>query len=192
MFNRSMKPRRQLTTLGLLAILLLANSLTAQDGPAQEIVQANQTQRQTMALAMQKAARGAGVAILSDNLIIGSRNDVLIVSAPIDGVSRLADGELDRGAKLMFVFVSLPEGDGSAVPRGFYTVNLVRHRTQRGVWLAQLLDAKGVVVRELVATVATGDDPLPEGKIVVSINISKSHFSIDIHFKRKSIEVSFE
>ncbi len=183
------RPRPQLTTLGLLAILGLASSLVAQDA-GQEIVDANQNLRQRVTATMAKASRAAGVAILPDNLVIGSRNDVLVVSAPIDGVSKLADGELERGAKLMFVFISPPEGIELA--RGFYTVKLIRHRTQRGAWLAQLLDAKGAVVRELGATVTTDDNPLPEGRIVVTIDISKSHFKLDIHFRRSSVEITFE
>ncbi len=173
----------------LLAILCIGSSLHGQEGPGQEIVQANQSLRQTVTAAMQKAARNTGAALLADKLVIGSRNDVLVVNAALEGVTRVTIADLEGGAPLMFVYLNLPQG--MEVARGFYTVKVMRHRTQRGAWVAQLLDAKGVVVRELGATVATGEPVLPEGKLTVSITISRQGVVIDIRFGGNAVDVAF-
>jgi hypothetical protein len=124
--------------------------------PEQQLEQANQTFRSTVASAMQEAAKLAGVTIKTDNFVAILLDDgsSVVVNAGIAGVENLTLEQLAKGADVLFVFLRVPQGSG--LPSGFYTVRFFQTpgTTQ---WKAQFRNLEGQVALETDAEVGPGD-----------------------------------
>jgi hypothetical protein len=124
--------------------------------PEQQLEQANQTFRSTVASAMQEAAKLAGVTITTDNFVAILLDDgsSVVVNAGIAGVENLTLEQLAKGADVLFVFLRPPQGSG--LPSGFYTVRFFQTpgTTQ---WKAQFRNLEGQVALETDAEVGLGD-----------------------------------
>jgi len=159
--------------------------------PEQELEQANQTFRSTVASAMQEAAKLAGVTITTDNFVAIPLDDgsSVAVNAGIAGVENLTLEQLARGADVLFTFLRLPQGSG--LPSGFYTVRFFQtpDTTQ---WRAQFKDLQGKVVLETNAEVGLEDIALKKPDIEITGSVGCEFdfdkglhcwIKIDIHVK---------
>jgi hypothetical protein len=93
-----------------------------------------------------QAARGVINTIKVDTfrqVIIGSRDDVLVVHTAFQGVEKLTLEQLAQGQDVLFGYYRFPKG--SPQPSGFYAVKIIRD-TQSGEWLAQFRNMQGQVV----------------------------------------------
>jgi hypothetical protein len=124
--------------------------------PEQQLEQANQIFRSTVASAMQEAAKLAGVTITTDNFVAIPLDDgsSVAVNAGIAGVENLTLEQLARGADVLFTFLRLPEGSG--LPSGFYTVRFFQTPGTEQ-WKAQFRNLEGRVVLETNAEVGLED-----------------------------------
>jgi len=124
--------------------------------PEQQLEQANQIFRSTVASAMQEAAKLAGVTITTDNFVAIPLDDgsSVAVNAGIAGVENLTLEQLARGADVLFTFLRLPEGSG--LPSGFYTVRFFQTPGTEQ-WKAQFRNLEGRVVLETDAEVGLED-----------------------------------
>jgi hypothetical protein len=76
-------------------------------------------------------------------VIIGSRDDTLVVHTAFQGVEKLTLEQLAQGQDVLFGYYRFPKG--SPQPSGFYAVKIIRD-TQSGEWLAQFRNMQGQVV----------------------------------------------
>jgi hypothetical protein len=124
--------------------------------PEQQLEQANQTFRSTVASAMQEAAKLAGVTITTDNFVAILLDDgsSVVVNAGIAGVENLTLEQLAQGADVLFTFLRLPRSSGLA--SGFYCVRFFQTpgTTQ---WKAQFRNLEGRVALETDAEVGLED-----------------------------------
>jgi len=162
--------------------------------PEQELEQANQTFRSTVASAMQEAAKLAGVTITTDNFVAIPLDDgsSVAVNAGIAGVENLTLEQLARGADVLFTFLRLPQGSG--LPSGFYIVRFFQtpDTTQ---WRAQFKDLQGKVVLETDAEVGPGDRAQKEiprltGSFGCDFDEGYCWVKIDIHWKKGNAQAS--
>jgi hypothetical protein len=156
--------------------------------PEQQLEQANQTFRSTVASAMQEAAKLTGVTITTDNFVAIPLDDgsSVVVNAGIDGVENLTLEQLAAGADLLFTFLRLPQGSG--LPSGFYTVRFFQTpgTTQ---WKAQFKNLDGRVALETDAEVGPGDPaqkqkPKITGSIGCDFDEGECWIKIDIRWKK--------
>ena len=110
-------------------------------------------------------------------VIIGSRDDNLVVHTVFQGVEELTLDELAKGQDVFFGYFRTPQSSG--LPSGFYTVRIARSAT--GEWLARFVDAKGNTVKEGPATVGRGE-PLAQRSPRLTIDIGLGSMCIDFHF----------
>jgi len=82
-------------------------------------------------------------------VIIGSRDDVVVVHTIFQGVEKLTLEQLAQGQDVFFGYFRTPQGSG--LPAGFYTVRIAQ--SVAGQWLARFVDAKGNTVKEVPAEV---------------------------------------
>jgi hypothetical protein len=105
-----------------------------------------------------QAARGIINTIKTDTfrqVIIGSRDDVLVVHTIFQGVEKLTLEQLAQGQDVFFGYFRTPQASG--LPSGFYTVRILQ---SEGQWLARFVNesdkgnnAKGNTVKEVPAEV---------------------------------------
>lgn len=108
-------------------------------------------------------------------VIIGSRNDNLVVHTVFQGVEELTLDELAKGQDVFFGYFRIPQSSG--IPSGFYTVRIARSAT--GEWLARFVDAKGNTVKEVPATVGRGER-LAQKPIWLTLDIGTGNICIDV------------
>jgi hypothetical protein len=110
-------------------------------------------------------------------VIIGSRDDILVVHTVFQGVEERTLDELAKGQDVFFGYFRVPQGSG--IPAGFYTVRIARSAT--GEWLARFVDAKGNTVKEVPATVGHGEPPAQKTSGRLTIEIDPDEICIDFH-----------
>jgi hypothetical protein len=76
-------------------------------------------------------------------VMIGTRDDVLVVQTAFQGVEKLTLEQLAQGQDVFFRYYGLPQG--SRIPSGFYVVKVIRDN-QSGKWVAQFRNMQGQVV----------------------------------------------
>jgi hypothetical protein len=113
-------------------------------------------------------------------VIIGSRDDNLVVHTVFQGVEELTLDELARGQDVFFGYFRIPQSSG--IPAGFYTVRIARSAT--GEWLARFVDAKGNTVKEVPATVGRVEPPAQNGRGRLTIEIGPDEICIDFRIGR--------
>jgi len=101
-------------------------------------------------------------------VIIGSRDDALLVQTFFQGVEKLTLDELARGQDVFFRYYGFPKG--SQIPSGFYVVKIIRDK-QSGKWLAQIRNMQGQVVREAAVNV-TLSQPVSRTQLFMSMGPS--------------------
>jgi hypothetical protein len=111
-------------------------------------------------------------------VIIGSRDDILVVHTVFQGVEKLTIDDLAKGQDVFLGYFRIPQG--SALPSGFYMVRIAKSAT--GEWLARFVDAKGNTVKEVPATVGHGETPARQKPIELTIDIGMSSICIDVRF----------
>jgi hypothetical protein len=109
-------------------------------------------------------------------VIIGSRDDNLVVHTAFQGVEKLTLDELAKGQDVFFGYFRTPQS--SELPTGFYTVRIAQSAT--GEWLARFVDAKGNTVKEVPATVGHGEPPAQKRNIRLTIKIDQDRTCIDL------------
>jgi hypothetical protein len=85
-----------------------------------------------------QAARGIINTIKTDTfrqVIIGSRDDVLVVHTIFQGVEKLTLEQLAQGQDVFFGYFRTPQASG--LPSGFYTVRILQ---SEGQWLARFVN----------------------------------------------------
>jgi hypothetical protein len=108
-------------------------------------------------------------------VMIGSRDDILIVHTLLRGVEMQTIDELAKGQDVFYGYFRTPQS--SKLPSGFYRVRIAQSAT--GEWVARFVDAKGNTVKEGPATV--GDrEPLPQ-RVKLTIDINPEVACIDFH-----------
>jgi hypothetical protein len=115
-------------------------------------------------------------------VIIGSRDDNLVVHTVFQGVEELTLDELARGQDVFFGYFRIPRPSASGIPAGFYTVRIARSAT--GEWLARFVDAKGNTVKEVPATVGRVEPPAQNGRGRLTIEIGPDEICIDFRIGR--------
>jgi hypothetical protein len=112
-------------------------------------------------------------------VIIGSRDDNLVVHTVFQGVEKLTLDELAKGQDVFFGYFRTPQS--SELPTGFYTVRIAQSAT--GEWLARFVDAKGNTVKEGPATVGHGETPAQKTSGGWTIEIGPDGICIDYHIR---------
>jgi hypothetical protein len=160
--------------------------------PEQQLEQAHQTFRSTVASEMQAAARQAGVKIRTDNFVAILLDDgsSVVVNAGIAGVEDLTLEQLARGADVLFTFLRLPQGSG--LPSGFYTVRIFRNQSTQ--WRAQFKDLQGKVVLETDAEVGPGAGvqrvkPTARFECDFDAGAFECRIKLDIHWEDAQVSV---
>jgi len=162
--------------------------------PEQQLEQANQTFRSTVASAMQEAAKLAGVTITTDNFvaILPDDGSSVVVNAGIAGVENLTLEQLAQGADVLFTFLRLPQGSG--LPSGFYAVRFFQTpgTTQ---WKAQFRNLEGQVALETDAEVGPGDHvwrekPKLTGSVGCDFDAGECWIKIDIRWGNGNAQAS--
>jgi hypothetical protein len=126
--------------------------------PEQQLEQANQTFRSTVASAMQEAAKLAGVTITTDNFVAILLDDgsSVVVNAGIAGVENLTLEQLAQGADVLFTFLRLPRPRGRGLASGFYCLRFFQTPGTKQ-WKAQFRNLEGQVALETDAEVGLED-----------------------------------
>jgi hypothetical protein len=127
--------------------------------PKQQLEQAYQTFRSTVASEMQAAARQAGVKIRTDNFVAIPFDDssMVFVNAMIEGADRVSIEQLAQGADVLFIYSGAKLGfAGREIDPGFYVVRISQNPAS-GQWLAQFKNSQGRIVLEADATVERPD-----------------------------------
>jgi len=135
--------------------------------PEQQLVQANQTFRSTVASAMQEAATQAGIKIRTDNFVAIPFDDssMVFVNAMIEGADRVSIEQLAQGADVLFIYSGAKLEHAKERPKerpkrevdpGFYVVRISQDPAS-GQWLAQFKNSQGRIVLETDATVERPD-----------------------------------
>jgi hypothetical protein len=136
-----------------------------------------------------QAARGIINSVKTNTyrqVIIGSRDDNLVVHTVFQGVEKLTLDELAKGQDVFFGYFRTPQS--SELPTGFYTVRIAQSAT--GEWLARFVDAKGNTVKEGPATVGHGETPAQKTSGGRTIKIEPpDRICIDFHYKDIDVEV---
>jgi hypothetical protein len=127
--------------------------------PEQQLEQANQTFRSTVASALQDSATQAGIKIRTDNFVAIPFDDssMVFVNAMIEGADRVSIEQLAKGADVLFVYSGANLGPaGREIDPGFYVVRISKNPAS-GQWLAQFKNSQGRIVLETDATVERPD-----------------------------------
>jgi hypothetical protein len=131
--------------------------------PEQQLEQANQIFRSTVASEMQAAARQAGVKIRTDNFVAIPFDDssMVFVNAMIEGADRVSIEQLAQGADILFIYSGAKLEHAKERPKrevdpGFYVVRISQNPAS-GQWLAQFKNLQGRVVLETEAIVEKPD-----------------------------------
>jgi hypothetical protein len=158
--------------------------------PEQQLEQANQTFRSTVASAMQEAAKLRPINIVSSNFIVLNADICVVVNA-IAGVENLTLEQLAQGADVLFTFLRLPQGSG--LPSGFYTVRFFQTPGTKQ-WKAQFRNLEGRVALETDAEVGLGDIareiPKLTGDFGCDFDKGECWIKIDIRWKTASAKAS--
>jgi hypothetical protein len=118
-------------------------------------------------------------------VIIGSRDDNLVVHTVFQGVEKLTIDDLAKGQDVFLAYFRVPQGSG--IPSGFYSLRIARSAT--GEWLARFVDAKGNTVTEGPATVGHGEPRAQNGRGRLTTEIGPDEICIDFHIGRIVIKV---
>jgi hypothetical protein len=110
-------------------------------------------------------------------VIIGSRDDVLVVHTVFQGVENLTLEDLAKGQDVFFGYFRTPQASG--LPAGLYTVRIIR--SDLGQWLARVVNEKNIeALGKVPATVGPGEPP-PQ-RIKLTTDIDGGCACIDVHF----------
>jgi hypothetical protein len=161
------------TALVLLGSLLPISLVRVYGQDGASIRAADQRLRDTIRSAMLTAAKSAGVAIDGATLVYASHEGVLIANTGITGFAKQTPANLEKGANLMFVYVSFPKGAVVLEPikrrlaSGFYTIKVTAEKGLAKA-TADLLDTKGRSVA--VVPVLISVPPSGEGEPVETVS----------------------
>jgi hypothetical protein len=111
-------------------------------------------------------------------VIIGSRDDNLVVHTVFRGVEMRTIDDFAKGVDVFYGYFRTPQS--SELPTGFYTVRIAQSAT--GEWVARFVDAKGNTVKEGPATVGRMKPPAENGRwIRLSLEITPYGICFDLH-----------
>ncbi len=129
----------------------LANGGTNPLNPYPQIMQATQKFYQdARSIIMRSLEVAGGQSVFGRQLMIGTRNDVLLVHTVFQGIEKLTLDDLAKGQDvfLRYIHYSPPH---PMMPSGFAVVHILRNPA--GQWVAQIRDLQGKPILELPATV---------------------------------------
>jgi len=162
--------------------------------PEQQLEQANQSFRTTVASALREAAMQAGIKIRTDNFVAIPFDDsgTVVVNAMIEGVDRLSIEELANGADVLFVYSGAKLGRRGVpyilVDHGFYIVR-VSQNPASGQWLAQFKNSQGRIVLETEATVERPDSNAAKMQPMCTLGPKGELILFDEHDALKNIVI---
>jgi hypothetical protein len=141
---------------------------------------ANLSLRAETSKELMEGAAALGLDVDTENFVVASRDDGLVVNTGVKGFEYLSSADLAKGATLGMVYLS-----GFGMTPGFYRVNVVLPEGSRE-GTAYLIDAAGKVARIASATSTTGYT----AKAKWTGSISWSHVTVDYHSPKVSVEVT--
>jgi hypothetical protein len=127
-----------------------------------------------------EGAAALGLDVDTENFVVASRDDGLVVNTGVKGAELLSSADLAKGATLGMVYLS-----GFGMQPGFYRVDVVIPEGSRE-GTAYLLDATGKVARVASATPTSGYS----AKAKWTGSIGWSHVTVDYHGPKVSVEVT--
>jgi hypothetical protein len=159
--------------------------------PEQQMEQAHQTFRSTVASAMQDSATQAGIKIRTDNFVAIPFDDssMVFVNAMIEGADRVSIEQLAKGADVLFIYSGAKLGYAEKeIDPGFYVVRISQNPAS-GQWLAQFKNSQGRIVMETEATVERPDSNAAKMQPMCTLGPKGELILFDEHDPFKNITI---
>jgi xanthine dehydrogenase iron-sulfur cluster and FAD-binding subunit A len=151
--------------------------------------------RAAIEVALQVAARNAGVTVDASGAVAAFSREASVVNAAIVGQDESPDA-LRRGVNLLFVHLALPSGEIEqhskvAIPDGFYIVKLyVDESMKTGRATLHSQNGTEVAALETIVEDAKHVHPVSRGAISVSGHVNRCGVFFDADWYKYSITVN--
>jgi hypothetical protein len=163
--------------------------------------------RKALATMMLKAAKTSGVSIEPGNFVYLSRNDLLVVNAPIVGIDALTVADLASGANLLFIYASVPQDSSDVLaPPGLYTVKVFAQSAKGGPcafppnpaapacasFKAQLIDAGSHIVGQTSRVTFAEQKTKPKVKFTGGVDEAGAWIDVVINNKNNQVIIRID
>ena len=170
---------RGVTVSFLLTMLLAGQATFAADNPIENLQRGARDTKNTIAKSMTQAAWSAGVPILTDEIAIATRGDILVANALV------ASGKeaLEKQDQISFVYLAFPSSHACSktLPAGFYTISISPESVRTNL-RAQIVNSERKAVAEFpLKNEMMMGTPDPTAKGVVSfaeVSIQQSQLNM--------------
>jgi len=156
---------------------------------------ANKVLKHALASEILTKAQEVGIEVNLDGMVYASGGQVMLVNIPILGIEQLTLEDLQRGAMVLFLYLTLPpeavlRGTSQRVPAGFYLVRVTSNRADMmrvgGNALGEVpvqLEVKGVTDDRRGSLAVSVSGGVENGCVSAGVELTRKKLSLLISLK---------